>query len=41
MLIKVTEDSFNKITVDGEESTNDTVILASTNRLTPNKPSKL
>tara|TARA_B000000609_G_scaffold4834_1_gene3149 strand:- start:2367 stop:3599 length:1233 start_codon:yes stop_codon:yes gene_type:complete len=40
MLIQVTEDSFNKITVDGDESTNDTVILASTNRLIPNKAIK-
>ena len=40
MLIQVTEDSFNKITVDGDESTNDTVILASTNRLKPNKAIK-
>ena len=40
MLIQVTEESFNKITVDGDESTNDTVILASTNRLIPNKAIK-
>ena len=40
ILTQVTEDSFNKITVDGDESTNDTVILASTNRLAPSKAIK-
>ena len=40
LLTQVTNDTFNKITVDGDESTNDTVILVSTNRLTPNKTIK-
>jgi len=40
LLTQVTNDTFNKITVDGDESTNDTVILVSTNRLSPNNAIK-
>tara|TARA_B100001057_G_scaffold172274_1_gene173053 strand:- start:704 stop:1936 length:1233 start_codon:yes stop_codon:yes gene_type:complete len=40
LLTEVTDDTFNKITVDGDESTNDTVILTSTNRLAPKRAIK-
>ena len=40
LLTQVTDDTFNKITVDGDESTNDTVILVSTNRLSPDNAIK-
>ena len=40
LLTQVTNDTFNKITVDGDESTNDTVILVSTNRLSPDNAIK-
>ena len=40
LLKKLVSDSFNKISVDGDESTNDTVIMCSSNRIKLKKPIK-